>query len=163
MLEDRRIPATFGLSWPDPSHLSLSYLPNGATAANTPIVINYNLKSQTLAVTASLYDSSGQLVLSLNAIEGSATSTGNVNLPTGQYVLALVARHGDGSPPSGALFGLSGTYGANAMGPDPIDPINPPRDPFGTGRRNPYGIDPSHPDAIPSYATLNDVYTNPWL
>src|SRR5438093_7122852 len=31
-LEDRDVPATFGLAWPDPQHLTVSFVPDGTSA-----------------------------------------------------------------------------------------------------------------------------------
>src|SRR5262249_14199642 len=36
-LEDRTVPATFGVPWPDPTHLTLSFAPDG-----TPIAGHFN-------------------------------------------------------------------------------------------------------------------------
>ena len=46
ILEDRRLPATFGVAWPDPQHLTLSFAPDGALMDNAPSVLNQALNAR---------------------------------------------------------------------------------------------------------------------
>src|SRR6266446_3308719 len=45
LLEDRRLPATFGLPWPDPQHLTLSFAPDGTAAGSAPSVLGQTLNA----------------------------------------------------------------------------------------------------------------------
>jgi hypothetical protein len=42
-LEDRRLPATFGLPWPDPGHLTLSFTPDGTAIGSAPSALTATL------------------------------------------------------------------------------------------------------------------------
>ena len=44
-LEERRLPAIFGLPWPDPVHLTLSFAPDGAVVGDAPSTLNQTLGS----------------------------------------------------------------------------------------------------------------------
>src|SRR5436190_23141310 len=39
MLEDRTTPATFGVAWPDPQHLTLSFAPDQTSLAGVPSLL----------------------------------------------------------------------------------------------------------------------------
>lgn len=42
----RRLPATFGLPWPDPGHLTISFVPDGTLVGSTPSTLNATLNAQ---------------------------------------------------------------------------------------------------------------------
>jgi hypothetical protein len=44
-LEDRRLPALFGLPWPDPSHLTLSFVPDGTAVGDARSVLSQTLNA----------------------------------------------------------------------------------------------------------------------
>ncbi|MFL5243388.1 MAG: matrixin family metalloprotease [Gemmataceae bacterium] len=46
ILEDRLTPSTFGGVWPDPGHLTLSFVPDGADAGGTPSSLFHLLNAQ---------------------------------------------------------------------------------------------------------------------
>ena len=46
-LEDRRLPATFGLTWPDPNHLTLSFAPDGTGVGSSSSVLFQTFGAQT--------------------------------------------------------------------------------------------------------------------
>src|SRR4051812_792011 len=45
-LEDRRLPATFGLPWPDPQHLTLSFMPDGTPVGGAPSALRQTLDAR---------------------------------------------------------------------------------------------------------------------
>jgi hypothetical protein len=45
-LEDRRVPATWGLPWADPQHLTLSFVPDGTNVKGMPSALTRTLDSQ---------------------------------------------------------------------------------------------------------------------
>lgn len=45
-LEDRRLPATFGLPWPDPGHLTISFVPDGTRVGSAPSTLSATLDAQ---------------------------------------------------------------------------------------------------------------------
>ncbi len=46
-LEDRRLLATVGLTWPDPQHLTLSFVPDGTSIGGAPSVLSQTMGAQT--------------------------------------------------------------------------------------------------------------------
>ena len=44
-LEDRLTPSTFGQTWPDPGHLTLSFVPDGTKIGGTPSGLSKLLNS----------------------------------------------------------------------------------------------------------------------
>jgi hypothetical protein len=48
LLEDRLTPALYGVPWPDPAHLSLSFVPDGTDVGGAPSVLFQKLNAQTL-------------------------------------------------------------------------------------------------------------------
>src|SRR4051794_29645648 len=46
VLEDRAVPATFGVPWHDPSHLTLSFAPDGTAIAGHTSSLFQNLNAQ---------------------------------------------------------------------------------------------------------------------
>jgi len=47
-LEDRRTPALYGVPWPDPSHLTFSFVPDGTDVGGSPSVLFQKLDAQAL-------------------------------------------------------------------------------------------------------------------
>ena len=45
-LEDRLTPAMWGVPWPDPGHLTMSFVPDGTSVGGTPSVLFQNLDAQ---------------------------------------------------------------------------------------------------------------------
>ena len=45
-LEDRLTPALYGVPWPDPSHLTLSFVPDGTDVGGSPSVLFQKLNAQ---------------------------------------------------------------------------------------------------------------------
>jgi hypothetical protein len=103
ILEDRRLPAIFGLPWPDPQHLTLSFAPDGAAVGSGPSVLNQTLNT--------LMPSANWKLDILRAFQSWAV-LGNINL-------GLVADTGAPSGQPGPLQGNSG-FGDIRIGAQPL-------------------------------------------
>ena len=115
-LEDRAVPATFGVPWADPSHLSLSFVPDG-----TPIVGHSSTLFQTLGPLSSGNPWQSEILRAFQTYAAVA----NINI-------GLVADGGQTLGTSGpsqhdARFGDI-RVGGQPMGPDALS-ISVPNDP----------------------------------
>lgn len=110
------------------------------------------------AVVATLYDANRKAVVSVRALGGAPSSAIDVILPAGKYTLRVVAATRNGAPLSPFFYALKGSVRSDAIGPDPVDPTNPPITSTG-----PVAVVPSGPVTVATYSTLLDLYSNPWL
>jgi hypothetical protein len=138
-LEDRDVPATFGVAWPDPQHLTVSFAPDKSSADGSPSGLFHTLKEvastavwkteilralQTWAVQANinigLVDDNGLAIGATGALQGDPRS-GDIRLSArreGASALALTApvdliagtRSGDIEFNSDAHFGIGTQY-----------------------------------------------------
>jgi predicted Zn-dependent protease len=94
-LEDRLTPALYGVTWPDPGHLTLSFVPDGTDVGGAPSVLFQKLNAQALPFTWQ-----GAV---FNALRAWADQGHNVNVATvldGGQPLGIV-----GAPEGDARFG----------------------------------------------------------
>ena len=110
------------------------------------------------AVKATLYDANRKAVVSVRALGGALSSGSDVVLPVGKYTLRVVAATRNGSPLSPFFYALKGSVRSDPIGPDPVDPLNPP-----ITSTSPVAVVPSSPVTVATYSTLLDLYSNPWL
>src|SRR5436309_6900364 len=138
-LEDRDVPATFGVAWPDPQHLTVSFAPDRASATGAPTGLFHTLRDvastavwqteilralQTWAVQADinigLVDDTGLAIGATGALQGDPRF-GDIRLSArqqGDRVLALTSpvdvlagtRSGDIEFNSAARFGIGKQY-----------------------------------------------------
>jgi len=137
-LEDRDVPATFGVAWPDPQHLTVSFAPDKSAADGAPTGLFHTLRDtastavwqteilralQTWAVQADinigLVDDKGQAIGATGALQGDARF-GDIRLSARKLgsALALSApvdvlagtRSGDIEFNSSAHFGIGTQY-----------------------------------------------------
>ena len=134
-LEARDVPATFGLAWPDPQHLTVSFVPDKSAAAGAPSGLFHTLNDtastavwkteilralQTWAAQANInigvVDDGGQAIGTPGALQGDKRF-GDIRLsarPEGADALALTApldliagtRSGDIELNSNVTFGI---------------------------------------------------------
>jgi hypothetical protein len=71
-LEDRLTPAMWGVPWPDPGHLTMSFVPDGTSVGGTPSVLFQNLDAQAWPSTWE--------TIAYNAAQAWARYGNNVNL-----------------------------------------------------------------------------------
>lgn len=119
-LEDRRVPVTFGMPWPDATHLTLSFAPDGASAVGWTSVLSQELNAQ-------LGEAAGRREI-LRAFQAWAAVT-NINIGV--------------VPDSGAAFGTPGPaqgdprFGDLRVGALPMSgevlAVNVPHEPFLSG------------------------------
>ena len=115
------------------------------------------------AVMATLYDANRKAVVSIRTLGGGPSSGSDVVLALGKYTLRVVAATRNGSPLPPFFYALKGSVRSDPIGPDPIDPMNPPINLGGPGSTGPVGVVPSSPDTVVTYSNLLDLYNNPWL
>jgi hypothetical protein len=117
VLEDRCTPAVFGVPWPNPSHLTLSFAPDGAQIA-----------SQTSSLFATLNSQESTAAWEADILGAVQTWAVNTNLNVGVV------------PDNGQPFGASGAgqrFGDIRIGAAPLSPgvlaISVPHDPYVSG------------------------------
>ncbi len=82
-LEDRTVPATYGIAWPNPGQLTLSFVPDGTLVNGSPSVLFQTLNAQEMAQNSKLTSQQATQLWETAILRGFQTWAVNANINIG--------------------------------------------------------------------------------